>query len=67
MDGVRIGSATCLQYSDDEAPMFSAASRHSFFQAVDGRRDDQDHQRDLEVQVDEPVAELVRELEAHVS
>ena len=35
-------------------------------QAVDGGRDDQDHQRDLEVQVDELQADLVGELESGV-
>ena len=45
------------------APRFEAASRHSRLQAVDRRRDDEDHQRQLEVDVRELDSALGEQLE----
>ena len=48
------------------APMFSEASRHSLLQPVDGRRDDQDHERQLEVEIDDLEPDLREDPEAAI-
>ena len=62
--GHRIGSAISRQYCQALAPSISAASRPFAPQSVDRRRDDQHHQRDLEIEIGDGEAPEGQDVEA---
>ena len=64
IDGIRIGNATIRQYCKPACAQNFRRLAPFALQPVKGRRDDQDHQRDLEEQIGDRQAPEAEDVEA---